>query len=71
MKNSFVKNSTLQVEAIIVHFTPECLGADFFRLPENKDLLKLFDKAQQGVRIKKAPDAGPCSGVYAAAGNSP
>ncbi|NII26603.1 AraC family transcriptional regulator [Pseudoflavitalea sp. X16] len=46
------KNSTLQMEAIIVHFTPGCLGADFFKLPENKDLLKLFDKAQQGVRIK-------------------
>ncbi len=46
------KQSTLQTEAIIVHFTPGCLGGDFFKLPENKDLLKLFDKAQQGVRIK-------------------
>ncbi len=46
------KNSTLQVEAIVVHFTPECLGAGFFKLPENKDVLKLFDKAQQAVRIK-------------------
>lgn len=46
------KNSTLITEAIIVHFTPECMGADFFKLPENKELLKLFDKAQQAVRIK-------------------
>ena len=46
------KNSTLQVEAIVVHFTPECLGPGFFKLPENKDVLKLFDKAQQAVRIK-------------------
>jgi transcriptional regulator GlxA family with amidase domain len=46
------KNSTLQVEAIVVHFTPDCFGAGFFHLPENKDLLKLFDRAQQGIRVK-------------------
>lgn len=46
------KQSRLQAEAIIVHFTPECFGAGFFSLPENKDLLRLFDRAQQGVRIK-------------------
>ena len=48
----FRKHSALEAEAIIVHFTPDCLGAGFFALPENKDLMKLFDKAQQGVRIK-------------------
>lgn len=46
------KNSSLQVEAIVVHFTPDCLGAGFFSLPENRDLLKLFDRAQQGIRVK-------------------
>jgi AraC-like DNA-binding protein len=46
------KKSSMEVEAIILHFTPECLGAGFFMLPENKDLLKLFDKAQQGIRVR-------------------
>lgn len=46
------KKSSLQVEAIVVHFTPDCFGADFFNLPENRDLLKLFDRAQQGIRVK-------------------
>lgn len=46
------KNSKLKVEAIVVHFMPGCLGKSFFELPENKALIKLFDKAQQAVRIK-------------------
>lgn len=47
-----VKNSKLKVEAIIVHFSPECFGPEFFKLPENKTLLRLFHRAQMGVRIK-------------------
>jgi AraC-like DNA-binding protein len=47
-----VKNSNLKVEAVIVHFLPECFGSEFFKLPENKALLRLFQKAQMGVRIK-------------------
>jgi AraC-like DNA-binding protein len=47
-----VKNSTLKVEAIIIHFLPDCFGQDFFKLPENKAILRLFQKAQAGVRIK-------------------
>ncbi len=46
------KGSKLKVEAIIVHFLPDCFGRDFFKLPENKSLLQLFQKARMGVRIK-------------------
>lgn len=46
------KNSRLKVEAIVVHFVPECLGKEFFKLPENKALLRLLDKARMGVRVR-------------------
>jgi AraC-like DNA-binding protein len=46
------KGSKLKVEAIIVHFLPDCFGRDFFKLPENKSLLQLFQRARMGVRIK-------------------
>ncbi|MFP5040790.1 AraC family transcriptional regulator [Parasediminibacterium sp. JCM 36343] len=47
------KGSTLKMESIVVHFLPECLGADFFKLPENSLLADLlFVKANRAVRIK-------------------
>lgn len=46
------KNSKLKVEAIIIHFMPDCFGDFFFTLPENKELVRLFDRAQQAVRVK-------------------
>ncbi|HEX3767148.1 MAG TPA: cupin domain-containing protein, partial [Puia sp.] len=46
------KGSKLKVEAIIVHFMPDCFGPDFFRMPENEALMHLFHKAQMGIRIK-------------------
>jgi AraC-like DNA-binding protein len=46
------KNSKLKVEAIIIHFLPDCFGPEFFKLPENKALLRLFQQAQAGIRIK-------------------
>jgi AraC-like DNA-binding protein len=46
------KNSKLQAEAIIIHFLPDCFGPSFFQIPENKAIGKLFDRAQQAVRIK-------------------
>jgi len=48
-----VKGSRLKVEAIIIHFLPECFGPGFFKLPENSSLLSLFQKAQMGVRVKE------------------
>jgi AraC-like DNA-binding protein len=47
-----IKGSKLKVEAIIIHFLPECFGPGFFKLPENKAMVHLFQKAQMGVRIK-------------------
>jgi AraC-like DNA-binding protein len=47
-----VKGSRLKVEAIIIHFLPECFGPGFFKLPENKGMFRLFQMAQMGVRIK-------------------
>ncbi|HEY2350278.1 MAG TPA: AraC family transcriptional regulator [Puia sp.] len=46
------KGSKLKVEAIIVHFLPDCFGPEFFKMPENKALLNLFQKAEMGIRIK-------------------
>jgi AraC-like DNA-binding protein len=46
------KNSNLKVEAVIIHFLPECFGPEFFKLPENKALLRLFQRAQMGIRVK-------------------
>ena len=43
-----VKGSKLKVEAIIIHFQPDCFGKEFFNLPENKSLVRLFQKAQMG-----------------------
>jgi AraC-like DNA-binding protein len=48
----FKKNTKLKAEAIVIHFMPNCFGETFFSLPENKELVKLFDRAGQGVRIK-------------------
>ena len=47
-----VKGSKLKVEAIIIHFLPDCFGPGFFKLPENKALLQVFQRAQMGIRIK-------------------
>jgi AraC-like DNA-binding protein len=52
-----VKHSKLKVEAIIIHFLPECFGAEFFKLPENQALLDLFQRAQMGIRVKEQSGA--------------
>jgi AraC-like DNA-binding protein len=38
-------------EASVIHFAASLLGDVFLNLPENKLLLKLFNKAKQGIRI--------------------
>ncbi len=45
-------DSKVKLEAIVIHFVQECFGAHFFNIPENKELVRLFDRAQQAVRIK-------------------
>lgn len=39
-------------EAYVIHFTRDCFGQGFFNIPENRNLLQLFKKAQQGITIK-------------------
>lgn len=40
-----------KVEAIVIHFLPDCLGKDFLSLPEAYLIPGLFEKAQKGMRI--------------------
>ncbi|MEO8770109.1 MAG: AraC family transcriptional regulator [Ferruginibacter sp.] len=47
----FKEGSKLKAEATVVHFLPEAFGSDFFLLPENTALYKLFTKAKQGLTI--------------------
>lgn len=47
----FDSNSTLEVEAIVIHFLPDCLGRDFLNLPETYLIPQLFEKARKGMKI--------------------
>ncbi|WP_374163391.1 AraC family transcriptional regulator [Arcticibacter sp. MXS-1] len=48
----FQPESELEVEAIVIHFLPDCLGKDFLNLPEAYLIPKLFEKARQGMVIQ-------------------
>ena len=48
----FEKDSTLHIEAIAIHFMENFWGTCFHDLPEMKHIRDLFDRAQQGIRIK-------------------
>ncbi len=48
----FQQHSSLQVEAMVVHFLPDCLGKDLLNLPEAYLIPKLFEKAKKGLIIK-------------------
>lgn len=48
----FQDNPDMKMEAIVIHFMPDCFGKDFFALPENKPLSSLLRKSQQGIRVK-------------------
>lgn len=47
----FQDNPTHQVEAIVLHFSPTCLGRNFLELPEAKLIPTLFEKAKKGLKI--------------------
>lgn len=47
----FAPDSNLEVEAIVIHFLPDCLGKDILHLPEAYLIPKLFEKAKQGMII--------------------
>ena len=47
----FQENAGLEVEAMVLHFLPNCLGKDFLNLPEAYLIPKLFEKAKRGIII--------------------
>jgi len=47
----FVPDSGLNVEVIVIHFLPDCLGKYLLNLPEAYLLPKLFEKAKNGLVI--------------------
>jgi AraC-like DNA-binding protein len=47
----FQPESGLNVEAIVIHFKPDCLGERFLQLPEAHLVPQLFEKARTGIVI--------------------
>ena len=47
----FQNNPALNVEAMVIHFLPDCLGKHLLTLPEAYLLPKLFEKAKSGMII--------------------
>ncbi|GEO04426.1 AraC family transcriptional regulator [Adhaeribacter aerolatus] len=45
----FGQNPDLMVEAVVIHFLPDCLGPHLLQLPEAYLLPRLFQKAQTGM----------------------
>lgn len=45
----YQQNDSLEVEAIVIQFLPDCLGKDLFNLPEAYLIPKLFEKAKKGM----------------------
>jgi AraC-like DNA-binding protein len=43
-----------KVEAIVLHFMPDCLGPHFFELPEHKGIRRLLRRAMQAVSVTNA-----------------
>ncbi len=48
----FERNSTLQTQGIVVYFTEDFLGKDFFEKPEMYDLKQLLIKSRQGLDVQ-------------------
>ncbi len=48
----FERDSTLQTQGIVVYFTEDFLGKDFFEKPEMYDLKQLLIKSRQGLEIQ-------------------
>lgn len=47
----FEHNPELSIEAVVIHFLPDCLGPHLLQLPEAYLLPRLFEKAQTGMLI--------------------
>ncbi len=48
----YKKTSTRRAKAIVIHFMDDFMGRDFMRLPEMKNIVKLFERAAQGISYK-------------------
>jgi len=53
----FVKANKLKVTSTVIHFMPDMLGNSFFKLPENKEIDKLLEKARMGLHIYRQTNA--------------
>lgn len=51
------KGSKLVAHCLVIHFRPECLGADFFSRPEMDAVRRLLLRARRGIRF-----SGRCCG---------
>ncbi len=51
-KEYFQEGSGLQVEAIVIQFRPDCLGADFLTMAEAYPIRKLYEKARRGIVVR-------------------
>jgi AraC-like DNA-binding protein len=47
----FQGDPAYQVEAVVLHFSPICLGKNFLELPEAQQIPLLFEKAKKGLKI--------------------
>ena len=53
-KEEFFQNDpNLNVEAIVLHFLPDCLGKDFLNIPETFLIKDFFDASRKGFLIKE------------------
>jgi len=50
-KEYFQGNPNYEVEAVVLHFLPNCLGDDFLLLPEARFIPRLYEKAKRGLLI--------------------
>ena len=51
-KRSFTNSSEENVEALVLHFHPECLGKDFLNVSETQGINKLNELAKNGLIIQ-------------------
>lgn len=51
-KCNISNSSDNHVEALVLHFHPECLGKEFLNVYETQGIIKLFEQAKTGLVIK-------------------
>jgi len=50
-KEYFETNSTLEAEAIAIHFNEDFAGKDFLKMPEMVSIAKLLERSSQGIKF--------------------